>query len=183
MDSTFLAEITARIAKGGEGKWRVLRFEFPYMTRRRKTGSRRPPDRPEVLLESWRQVIAAHSPERLVIGGKSMGGRMASMVADSAGVAGLVCLGYPFHPPGKPEKTRTAYLRDLETPTLIVQGTRDPFGTRSEVAEYDLSPRIKLCWIEDGNHDLAPRKSSGLSREDSLAAAAGAATEFLTSFA
>lgn len=174
-----MSEIAARIADAGKEKWRVLRFEFPYMAMRRKTALRRPPDRPEVLLESWRRVIEAQEHARLVIGGKSMGGRIASMVADSAGVAGLVCLGYPFHPPRKPECTRTEHLRDLRTPALIIQGTRDAFGTPSEVAAYDLSPNIEIRWIEDGNHDLVPRKASGLSREDSLDLATQAAVQFL----
>ncbi|HSG39062.1 MAG TPA: alpha/beta family hydrolase, partial [Thermoanaerobaculia bacterium] len=105
------------------------------------------------------------------IGGKSMGGRMASLVADEAGVRGLVCLGYPFHPPGQLEKLRTAHLKDLRTPALIVQGTRDPFGTREEVAGYELSPKIRIAWMEDGDHSLKPRKSSGRTEAGNLAAA------------
>jgi predicted alpha/beta-hydrolase family hydrolase len=114
-----------------------------------------------VLLEAWRQAIAALGAERLVIGGKSLGGRMASMVADETGVRALVCLGYPFHPQDKPEKLRVAHLTTLKTPTLIVQGTRDPFGTEDEVSRYPLSSSVALHWIEDGDHNLAPRKSSG----------------------
>jgi predicted alpha/beta-hydrolase family hydrolase len=108
-----------------------------------------------------------------VIGGKSMGGRVASMVADAlladGAIAGLLCLGYPFHPPGKPEQLRTAHLAELRTPTLICQGTRDEFGTREEVPGYVLSPAIELLWLEDGDHDLKPRKSvSGFSAADHL---------------
>lgn len=159
MDSAFMEAFAAGLALRGV---RVVRFEFPYMAARRATGSKRPPDRAPVLLDCWHRVIAALGPAgRLVIGGKSMGGRMASLVADGAGVRGLVCLGFPFHPPGKPEKTRTAHLAALGTPTLILQGTRDPFGGPAEVANYDLSPHIDVQWIADGDHDLAPRKSSG----------------------
>ena len=75
-------------------------------------------------------------------------------------VAGLLCLGYPFHPPGRPEQLRTAHLERLATPALICQGTRDPFGTREEVAGYPLSPRIEILWLEDGDHDLKPRKAA-----------------------
>jgi uncharacterized protein len=102
MDSDFMNVIASGLAKSG---LRVARFEFPYMVKRREDGRRRPPDCAPVLLESYLQVVAELGPENLIIGGKSMGGRIASMVAGAAGVAGLVCLGYPFHPPGKPENS------------------------------------------------------------------------------
>lgn len=115
--------------------------------------------------------LGANGP--LIIGGKSMGGRVASMVADelhSAGkVAGLVCLGYPFHPPGKPAQLRTRHLAGLVTPALICQGTRDQFGTREDVVGYALSENIQILWLEDGDHDLKPRKSmSGFSAADHI---------------
>ncbi len=163
MDSPFMNVVAAGLAAGG---LRVARFEFPYMRRRRETGERRPPDREPALRAAWLEAIAAlGGGERLVIGGKSLGGRMASLVADEAGARGLVCLGYPFHPPGQPDRLRTAHLRDLRTPTLIVQGTRDPFGTREEVAGYDLSPAIRVVWLEDGDHSFKPRVSSGTNGE------------------
>ena len=169
MDSPFL-DILARDL--GAAGLRVARFEFPYMRRLREKGEKRPPDREPALRQAWLDVIAClGGGERLVIGGKSMGGRMASLVADEAGVRGLVCLGYPFHPPGQLEKLRTAHLRDLRTPALIVQGTRDPFGTREEVAGYELSPNIRIAWMEDGDHSLKPRKSSGRTEQGNLAAA------------
>jgi hypothetical protein len=146
---------------------RVVRFEFPYMAARRVDGKKRGPDRQPVLLEACAAAIDGLGPaRRLVIGGKSMGGRMATMAAaaaEQAGepVAGVVCLGYPFHPPGRPEKTRVEHLKDLATPTLIVQGTRDRLGARADVDGYDLSSAIRLLWLEDGDHDLTPRKKSG----------------------
>lgn len=165
MDDPFLAAIAAGLAAHG---LRVARFEFPYMAARR-SGRRKPPDRAPVLLESWREAIAALGGARnLVIGGKSLGGRIASMLADEVGARGLVCLGYPFHPPGRPERLRTAHLETLRTPTLIVQGTRDAFGTPAEVAGYQLSPAIRVHWIADGDHSLAPRKSSGRTKRDAL---------------
>jgi predicted alpha/beta-hydrolase family hydrolase len=92
------------------------------------------------------------------------------MVADELGVAGLLCLGYPFHPPGRPERLRTRHLEGLRTPALIVQGTRDPFGGREEVEGYRLSPSIRVLWMEDGDHDLRPRKGvSGFSAAEHLA--------------
>ena len=109
----------------------------------------------------------------LIIGGKSMGGRVASMVADklyaSDRIAGLLCLGYPFHPLGKPDQLRTEHLASLKTPTLIAQGTRDQFGSREEVLTYELSKNIEVLWLEDGDHELKPRKSlSGFSAADHL---------------
>jgi predicted alpha/beta-hydrolase family hydrolase len=101
-----------------------------------------------------------------VIGGKSLGGRIASMLADETGVAGLVCLGYPFHPPGKPDRLRTEHLRTLHTPALILQGTRDPFGSPDEVSGYALSTSIRVHWLVDGDHSFKPRKSSGRTEQD-----------------
>ena len=176
MDTPFMDAFAAGIAARG---YRVARFEFPYMAERRETGRKRPPDRQPVLLDTWRQTIAALGPDKLVIGGKSMGGRMASLIADEAGVRGLVCLGYPFHPPGKPEKTRTAHLEALTTPCLIVQGERDPMGTTADVAGYALAPSIDLCWLPDGNHDLRPRKTSGRTETENWADGVAAVADFL----
>lgn len=175
MDSPFMAQFAARL---GDSGYRVARFEFPYMARRRAEGSRRPPDRQPVLLESWRAAVSALDG-KVVIGGKSMGGRMASMIADEVGAHGLICIGYPFHPPGKPESLRTAHLAALQTPALILQGERDPFGGRDEVAGYDLSPKIRLAWLPDGDHDLKPRKKSGFTAEGNITAAVEAAAGFL----
>jgi predicted alpha/beta-hydrolase family hydrolase len=93
--------------------------------------------------------------------------------------AGLLCLGYPFHPPARPDQLRTAHLEILKTPALIAQGTRDPFGTRDEVETYRLSPAIRLLWLEDGDHDLRPRKAvSGLTAADHLGTLAGTAADW-----
>ena len=162
MDTPFMESFAGGLGAMG---WRVVRFEFAYMAGRRSGGSKRPPPKQDQLLGEWQSVIdkvrAKEKPQCLAIGGKSLGGRMASLLADDAGVAGLVCLGYPFHPPGRPDRLRTEHLRDLKTPTLIVQGDRDPFGTRDEVAHYDLSSAIALHWVADGDHSLTPRKRSG----------------------
>ncbi|MCG8692057.1 MAG: dienelactone hydrolase family protein [Minwuiales bacterium] len=177
MDSPFMARFAALLGNSG---YRVARFEFPYMARRRAEGGRRPPDRQPILLESWRAAVSAlDGGDKVAIGGKSMGGRMASMIADEAGARGLVCIGYPFHPPGKPESLRTAHLTTLKTPTLILQGERDPFGGRDEVAGYDLSPQIRLAWLPDGDHDLKPRKKSGFTADGNMTAAVDATAGFL----
>jgi predicted alpha/beta-hydrolase family hydrolase len=177
MDSPWMELVATGLAARG---LRSARFEFPYMQKRRADGTRGAPDREPVLRAAWREAIDAHGGgARLVIGGKSLGGRMASLVADEVGARGLVCLGYPFHPPGRPEKLRTAHLAELRTPALIVQGTRDPFGTPDEVRCYALSPAIRLVWIEDGDHDLRPRKSSGRTQAQNLDAALDAVAEFV----
>jgi predicted alpha/beta-hydrolase family hydrolase len=142
--------------------FRVVLFEFPYMSEARKTGRRRPPDREPVLLQTWKSVVSQLDAQNLIVGGKSLGGRIASLVADEVSAAGLICLGYPFHPPGKPATPkRTDHLAKLRTPTLICQGTRDPFGAVADVKSYQLSPNINLHWLEDGDHNFRPRKASG----------------------
>jgi uncharacterized protein len=138
----------------GEHGIRVIRFEFPYMEQRKKG----PPDRQPVLLDTWRRVVEEHGGgARLAIGGQSMGGRMASMIADQVGARALVCFSYPWHPPGKPEQPRVAHLAELRTPALILQGTRDPFGSPEEVKSYRLSPSIRVEWLEGGDHSLRGR--------------------------
>jgi predicted alpha/beta-hydrolase family hydrolase len=179
MDSDFMAAIAQGLAAAGRGRWAVARFEFPYMAARRADGRRRPPDREPRLLAAWRGVIDRFGAARLVVGGKSLGGRMASLVADACGVRGLVCLGYPFHPPDKPERLRTAHLEGIRTPTLIVQGTRDPFGGREEVPGYALSPAARVHWIEDGDHGLTPRKASGRTRDEARAEAVAMIAAFV----
>ena len=170
MDAEAMTAIAWALARVG---LRVARFEFGYMAARR-SGGRRPPPRAETLAPEYQAAIAAlDAREPLIIGGKSMGGRVASLVADEvhrAGrIAGLLCLGYPFHPKGQPEKLRTAHLADLRTPTLICQGTRDSLGNREEVAGYVLSKSIEVLWLEDGDHDLKPRKRvTGLTTADHL---------------
>jgi predicted alpha/beta-hydrolase family hydrolase len=181
MDSPFMTAMARGLAAAG---LRVARFEFPYMRARRVEGRQRPPDREPVLRAAWLAAVEAlGGGGRVAVGGKSMGGRMASLIADEAGVRGLVCLGYPFHPPGKPERLRTAHLEHLRTPSLIVQGTRDPFGTRAEVEGYALSPGIRLVWMEDGDHSLVPRVSSGRTEEENFRAAVTAVAGFVRSLA
>ncbi|TDF77726.1 alpha/beta family hydrolase [Pseudomonas sp. H9] len=172
MDSAFMEEMAQRLAAQGLG---VLRFEFPYMAQRRLDGGKRPPNPQAKLLECWREVYQQVRPlvtGTLAIGGKSMGGRMASLLADELGADALVCLGYPFYAAGKPEKPRVAHLAELKTPTLIVQGERDALGNRQAVEGYVLSPAIELCWLEAGDHDLKPLKASGFSHSDHLQTAA-----------
>ncbi|WIJ26933.1 alpha/beta family hydrolase [Devosia sp. RR2S18] len=172
MDSAGMNAVTEALVRQGI---RVARFEFAYMASRRTEGGRKPPPKAEKLMPEYLGAVEALAQpgKNLIIGGKSMGGRVGSMVADqlyeTQRIAGLLCLGYPFRPPDKPQQLRTAHLEDLRTPTLICQGTRDPLGTREEVQTYLLSPAVKLLWLEDGDHDLKPRKAvSGFSAADHL---------------
>jgi len=174
------------IARGvASAGFRVARFEFPYMRARREEGKKRPPDREPVLRRSWHEAIRALSekdgPGSLVIGGKSMGGRIASMVADEAAVAGLVCFGYPFHPPGQLEKLRVAHLENLKTTALFLQGARDAFGTKDEVPQYSLSKKIRVLFLPDGDHSFKARASSGHTEKQNMDEAVAAAAAFLRS--
>ena len=162
----------------------VCRFDFPYMIARRSTGIKRPPDPAAVLIETWHQAInlvrqSSALPHRLFIGGKSMGGRFASMVAEHEKVDGIVCLGYPFHPPGKPDKLRTKHLVDLNIPMLVCQGERDVFGHKGELANWQLSHSIQINWLNDGDHSFKPRKKSGVTEEENRTKACHAIVEFM----
>lgn len=171
MDSRSMNAATAALVAEG---FRVARFEFGYMAARRSSDTRKPPPRADTLIPEYKAAVARLAIDGpLIIGGKSMGGRVASMVADDllsqGAIIGLLCLGYPFHPPGKPENLRTQHLAELLTPTLICQGTRDEFGTREDVASYALAGNIGILWLDDGDHDLKPRKKlSGFSASDHL---------------
>lgn len=179
MDSDWMNDMAGRLAGLGVN---VLRFEFPYMAQRRVDGVKRPPNPAGKLQECWREVFAVvrrHVAGVLAVGGKSMGGRMASLVADELGVDALVCLGYPFYAVGKPEKPRVEHLASLRTRALIVQGERDALGNREAVEGYSLAPGIEVFWLVAGDHDLKPLKASGFAHSDHLAGAAQKVAEFL----
>ena len=169
--------------------FRVRRFEFPFMAQRRTTGKRRPPDRPPVLLRSWEEAIEevrrreAYA-DHLWIGGRSLGGRMASMLLSPEQrpepVSGALVFGYPFHPPRRPEQWRTGHFADLERPLWIAQGERDPFGKRGELEErMPFSGPVHLEWVTDGDHELMPTRRSGLDPDQILATAAEQARAFV----
>ncbi|MFP6849485.1 MAG: alpha/beta family hydrolase [Pseudomonas sp.] len=179
MDSEFMQQMAQSLSARGIA---VLRFEFAYMAARRLDGKKRPPNPQAKLLEQWREVycqVRQQVAGTLAIGGKSMGGRMASLLADELGADALVCLGYPFYAVGKPEKPRVAHLAELKTPTLIVQGERDALGNRQAVAGYALSESIKLHWLVAADHDLKPLKSSGFTHQQHLLSAADTIAVFL----
>lgn len=177
MDTPFMDAFAEGVAAAG---CRVLRFEFPYMRRRRTEGVKAGPNRQPALerafIEACGQVPAS---ARLLVGGKSMGGRIASYVANDLGAAGVIALGYPFHPVGKPEKTRVDHFPTLQAPMLIVQGERDPFGRPEEVASYGLPASVEVRWVSDGDHSLKPRKRSGLTQEENWATGVSFIAQFL----
>ncbi len=179
MDSAFMQEMTQCLQALGVS---VVRFEFPYMAQRRRDSVRRPPNQAAVLLETWRTVYAevrAKVAGPIAIAGKSMGGRMASMLADELQVDALVCLGYPFYPAGKIDRPRIEHLTDLRTATLIVQGERDALGAKLVVQQYTLSPAIELEWLAFADHDLKPLKRSGFTHEQYMTYSAQRVVEFL----
>jgi predicted alpha/beta-hydrolase family hydrolase len=211
MTSLFLDRIAVEITGHGIA---VSRFEFDYMARRRDDGVKRPPPRVTTLVEEFdaaARALAAEVGRPVMIGGKSMGGRVATMIADRLhrdGVAvGCVVLGYPFQPPrkpgepGKPDKpgkpsqpvpteaaartsatSRIEHLATLACPALIIQGTRDAFGRQPLVAGLvagsALSPAITIHWLPDGDHDFAPRRTSGHTFESHIADAAARIAAF-----
>lgn len=168
IDSDFMVDITHQLNDVG---LKTIPFNFPYMDIMKETGKRRPPDRMPKLIESFRQKIVEVSkkyPEKkIIIGGKSMGGRVASLVTvelesiKPKTIEACICLGFPFHPPKKLDKYRGEHLVDIKTPTLILQGERDPMGTNKEVKNYDFSPLVTVKAIPDGDHSFKPRVKSG----------------------
>lgn len=162
-DHPFMASFAKGLAKAG---FRVIRFNFPYMEKCKEDGKKRPPDRAPTLLEAYEAVLSGIKTEGkpLIIGGKSMGGRIASMLAAEnkpLGIDALVCLGYPFHAPGNPDRVRTEHFPDIKVPVLIVQGERDPFGGTELLSNHALPANFTVHWASDGSHDLSPRKASG----------------------
>jgi predicted alpha/beta-hydrolase family hydrolase len=144
--------------KGLRPAWKTVRAEFPY----RKAG-RRAPDRPPVLLQAVRDELRRIRDDRIVVGGRSMGGRICSMVAAGADgqppddrVRGVVAISYPLHPPGKPDTVRVEHLPAITVPGLFVSGDRDPFGTPDELERWTatIAGAVTHHWIAGGRHDL-----------------------------
>ncbi|TVP93129.1 MAG: alpha/beta fold hydrolase [Pseudomonadaceae bacterium] len=174
MDSPYMELLTEHLLAEGLS---VLRFEFPYMVARRADGRKRPPNPMAQLEQAFlQQLDGLEGP--LLVAGKSMGGRVATHILQQSAAVGAVAFGYPFHPPGKPDRLRIAHLQAIAKPLLVVQGTRDPFGREHEVAEYALASSVELCWLSDGEHDLRPTKSSGRTQVELISAAAGATGDF-----
>ena len=186
MDSKWLEDFASNLAVHGI---KVVRFEFPYMQERRENGKKRPPNRQPELTASFKQVLDdIEGP--WVLAGKSMGGRMASILASESPVElddkkrhkqlkGVLALGYPFHPQGKPEKLRIDHLPCVDVPMAIVQGDRDKLGDRALVESLNLPSDLQFLWLEDGDHDLKPRVKSGFKHEEHLSRAVDYSAQFI----
>mgnify|MGYP000104568224 CR=1 FL=1 len=188
MNSEFMTLVAEKLAEKGI---RVIRFNFPYMIKRAEDGKRRPPDRAPKLLAAYEEIIK-YLDCPVVLGGKSMGGRMSSMLlaenalreeSDRLPILGSACLGFPFHAVGKEPKDRLDHMAELTEPLLIVQGTRDTMGTQEEVLGYieekKVNSSVQMSWLEDGNHDLKPRKVSGFSHQQHIDSAIDLIAEFV----
>ncbi|GGO75805.1 hypothetical protein GCM10011348_01470 [Marinobacterium nitratireducens] len=168
MDSEFMDTVAGGLSARG---FEVVRFEFPYMQARRADGRKRPPNpMPKLLAAFAEEVAALDDGVPLWLAGKSMGGRVATLLLEQTQAEGALVFGYPFYAAGRPEKPRTEHLESMSRPVHIFQGTRDPMGSRERVEGYRLSPQVHLHWCEDGDHDLKPRKASGLTQRQHLEA-------------
>lgn len=173
MHSEFMNYFHEKIAQAG---FPAMKFNFPYSQNNKKV-----PDPQPVLIAVYRKAIEAMPFQRVVIGGKSMGGRIASYVADSNPVAGLLFLGYPLHPPGRFNQLRDEHLYAIHKPMLFVSGTRDPFAREDLFA--DTLKRIgkfaNLYAVEGGGHSLEVPRKSGRSKEDVRKGALDAIVDWL----
>ncbi|WP_420546912.1 alpha/beta fold hydrolase [Curvivirga sp.] len=185
MDSDYMEKVANLLAEEG---LRVVRFEFPYMRQRREDGKKRPPNRENICLKTWQQAIEDwHDRGNIFIAGKSMGGRMASILASKNNelqlpIKAVFCLGYPFHAPGKTDKWKTDHFVDITLPTLILQGDRDPFGKSEEISQLqvdnphwpnrDKTGSISITWVPDGDHNFKPRVKSGHTHDENLSSVA-----------
>ncbi|MFT2090993.1 alpha/beta family hydrolase [Paraglaciecola sp. 2405UD69-4] len=175
------SEFMTQIAEGISGhQINVVRFNFAYMELAVTLNKRRPPEKAEKLIERFSQVLdELDASLPIFIGGKSMGGRIASMLLENSLAQGCICMGYPFHPPGKPEKLRIDHLQHLTKPILILQGERDNFGTKEEVQGYPLSEKVKVNFITDGDHSFKPRVKSGVTLQQNLTKAIQDSVSFI----
>ncbi len=188
MDAPFMNRLAEALAAEGLA---VARFEFGYMAARRTSGKKTPPPEAGKLVGEYRAAIDAvlAAPEaagRILIGGKSMGGRVAAMTAGAPldpRVAGVACFGYPFHPPGRPVDLRLAPLVEIRLPTLVLQGERDEFGNRAEVEGFGLQPPVEVVFVEDGSHDFGPRGSSPATLKGNILFAAAETARFARALA
>lgn len=181
MDSDFMLQLSNKLESK---ELDVRRFEFPYMQKVRAEGKRRPPDRMPKLLDAYQEMVQSiASSKNIFIGGKSMGGRVASLLAAEKGkslnIKGVICLGFPFHPPKKPEKYRGEHLKHIDISSLIVQGERDAFGNKTEVQEFSLSKYVDVKFLTDGDHSFKPRVKSGVTFEQNITKCSDFIIEFI----
>jgi len=159
-DSTFMQQLATQLALLDI---EVYRFNFEYMQRYVDTGKRSLPQKMPDLLQQFSENIAQCTTDvPLFIGGKSMGGRAASMLSAQQNVRAIFAFGYPFVPPKK-QQWRTEHFVSLQCPLFIAQGTRDAFGGADMLSDK-IWPKVELCWLTDGDHDFKPRVKSGLTQ-------------------
>lgn len=179
MNSEFMTQMATELAVKG---YNVLRFNFPYMQISMKDGGKRPPDRAPKLLNCFEYYLNLAQQDkkftRIIVMGKSMGGRIAAILAETQAVDGVICLGYPFLPPKKLQP-RLAPLQKSNAPVLVLQGERDRFGNKTQVLTWSLGKNTHVQWITDGDHSFAPRKSSRRTNHENISAASFFCDEFL----
>lgn len=188
MSSDFIKRVSFLLS---QHQINVIRFNFPYMEKRVVDGKRRPPDRMPKLVHDFEQLLQQlgndeqlHPELPLFIGGKSMGSRVAATLLTeereaSFSIKGLIAIGYPFHPIGKPENLRLAPLNGNKKPMLIIQGDRDKLGNEEEISSYDLPPHCYVSYMPDGDHDIKPRVKSGFSHEQHIIQACNKVARFI----
>lgn len=181
---TFFTQLIPLLTSKGCHVWT---FDFSYMVQALSEQKKRPPPRLPKLEAEYASVISVVrelvDADRLWIGGKSMGGRVACHVANTIGamnnIEGIIALGYPFHPVGKPDKLRLEVLQASSLPVLICQGERDAFGNIAEISAYTIPDNIHITSIKDGDHSFTPRKSSGRDIIQNLNDVAGSTAIFV----
>lgn len=187
--SDFMKSIVFKLNAAG---LETIPFEFPYMKIINQTGKRRPPDRMPKLIEAFEREVkhyqALYPKKKIIVGGKSMGGRVASLLISQLeegnnekpdSISACICLGFPFHPPKKLEKYRGDHLENIKTPILILQGDRDTMGSKQEVEKYKLANSISVKYISDGDHSFKPRVRSGHTLEGNLSMIGGSIINFV----
>lgn len=181
-DHPWMEEMAHLLAQ--HGVW-VRRIEFPYAQWRRRMERPRPPQPVAQLQAYFETVVQHHVAPQLpcFVGGKSLGGRVATLLGSSQVLAcmplGVVVLGYPFHPHNKPQTLRLAPLQQVKIPVLIVQGTRDAFGNQEEVKTYTLGEQVHCVWLGGGDHDFVPLRRSGKQQAELMAEAAQEVVAFM----
>jgi len=188
VESDFMKSILLKLNNAG---LETLPFEFPYMKIMSQTGKRRPPDRMPKLIKAFHEELqhyqAKYPNTKIIVGGKSMGGRVASLLSaqleqdNKNTISGCICLGFPFHPPKKLEKYRGAHLEKIKTFTLILQGDRDIMGCKEEVEKYKLADSISIKYITDGDHSFKPRVRSGHTLEGNISMSSELIINFVNS--
>ncbi|MFT6733908.1 MAG: putative alpha/beta-hydrolase family hydrolase [Polaribacter sp.] len=188
IEHEFMKEMVRKLNLSG---LQTIPFNFPYMKIMQETGKRRPPDRMPKLIEAFAKQLEhcqkEYPNQKIIIGGKSMGGRVASLLAAQLEenktnlVDACICLGFPFHPPKKLDKYRGEHLAKIKTPTLILQGERDTFGSSSEIDDYILSAAVNVSFIPDGDHSFKPRVRSGHTLGSNIELSVKAIIEYVAS--